>query len=111
MFKTTFILTYLISITVSSGLLAQAKTDFDHYKTLASTGSIPEDFSMSTYEKVDRDVKIDRPELAVSLRRKFYTGIHSAIDEILHSEVCVFGDPLSVYVKDIAKNLLKDMKD
>lgn len=111
MFKTTFILTYLISITISSGLLAQGKTDFNHYKTLASTGSIPEDFSLSTYEKVDRDMKIDRPELAVPLRRKFYTGIHSAIDEILHSEVCVFGDPLSIYVKDIAKNLLKDDRE
>ncbi|MDF3028746.1 MAG: peptidase Ste24p [Fluviicola sp.] len=111
MFKTTFILTCLISITLSSGLSAQVKTDFDHYKTLASTGSIPEDFSMSTYEKVDRDVKIDRPELAVSLRKRFYTGIHSAIDGILQSEVCVFGDPLSLYVKDIAKNLLKDDRE
>jgi beta-barrel assembly-enhancing protease len=111
MFKTTFILTCLISITLTGGLSAQVKTDFDHYKTLASTGSIPEDFSMSTYEKVDRDVKIDRPELAVSLRKRFYTGIHSAIDGILQSEVCVFGDPLSLYVKDIAKNLLKDDRE
>jgi len=108
MFKKTIILTYLISITVSSGLLAQGKTDFNHYKTLTSAGSIPEDFSLSTYQKVDRDMKVDRPELAVSLRRKFYTGIHTAIDEIIHSEVCIFGDPISEYVKDIARKLLKD---
>jgi len=108
MLKKTFILTYLISIFVSSGSLAQSKTDFNHYKTLASTGSIPEDFSLSTYQKVDRDMKADRPELAVALRRKFYTGIHTAIDEIIHSEVCIFGDPISLYVKDIAKKLLKD---
>lgn len=111
MLKQTFILTCLLSITVSSGLLAQNKTDFDHYQTLLSHGSIPEDFSLSTYQKVDRDVKIDRPELLVSLRKKFYTGIHSAIDEILHSEACVFGDPVSLYVKDIAKNLLKDDRE
>ncbi|WP_430403234.1 M48 family metallopeptidase [Fluviicola sp.] len=108
MLQKTFILTFLISITLHSGSFAQGKTDFNHYKTLASTGSIPEDFSLSTYQKVDRDMKIDRPELAISLRRKFYTGIHTAIDEIIHSEVCVFGDPISIYVKDIAKKLLKD---
>lgn len=108
MLNKSFILTSLLSIIVSSGLLAQGKTDFNNYKTLTSAGSIPEDFSLSTYQKVDRDIKIDRPELAVSLRRKFYNGIHASIDEIIHSEVCVFGDPISIYVKDIAKNLLKD---
>ncbi len=108
MLKQTFILTCLLSILVSSGLYAQGKTDFNQYKTLLSSGPIPEDFSLSTSEKVDRDVKVDRPDLAVSLRKKFYTGIHSAIDDILHSEVCVFGDPISIYVRDIAKNLLKD---
>jgi len=108
MLKTTFILTCLLSITASGGLFAQGKTDFNNYKTLLSTGSIPEDFSLSTYQKIERDIKADRPELAVSLRRKFYTGIHTAIDDIIHSEVCVFGDPISLYVKDIAKNLLKD---
>ena len=108
MLKQTFILTCLLSILVSGGLYAQEKTDFNNYKTLLSKGSIPEDFSLSTYEKVNRDLKADRPELAISLRKKFYTGIHSAIDDILHSEVCVFGDPISIYVRDIAKNLLKD---
>lgn len=108
MLKRTCILIYLISLTVSGELSAQNKTDFNNYKTLMSTGSIPEDFSLTTYEKIDRDIKKDRPELAVSLRRKFYTGIHSSIDGILHSEVCVFGDPVSLYVKEIAKNLLKD---
>lgn len=108
MLKQTFILTYLLSICVSGSLFAQSKTDFNDYKTLLSSGSIPEDFSLSTYEKVDRDMQINRPELAVPVKRKFYVGIHSSIDEILHSEVCVFGDPISVYIKDIAKNLLKD---
>ncbi len=111
MLKQTFFLTCLISISFSGGLLAQHKTDFNHYKTLLSTGSIPEDFSLSTYEKVERDIKVDRPELELSMRKKFYTGIHSAIDDILQSEVCVFGDPISEYVKDIAKNLLKDDRE
>lgn len=108
MLKQTFFLTCLISISFSGGLSAQNKTDFNHYKTLLSTGSIPDDISLSTYEKVERDIKVDRPELELSLRKKFYTGIHTAIDDILQSEVCVFGDPISIYVKDIAKNLLKD---
>lgn len=108
MLKKTFILIYLLSFFVSSQLSAQNKTDFNQYKTILSNGSIPEDFSLSTYEKVERDIHKSRPELAVSLRRRFYTGIHSSIDEILQSEVCVFGDPVSLYVNDIAKNLLKD---
>lgn len=108
MLKQTFILTYLLSIAVPGALFAQSKTDFNNYKTILSNGSIPEDFSLSTSEKVDRDMQINRPGLATSVKRKFYVGIHSSIDEILHSEVCVFGDPISLYVKDIAKNLLKD---
>ncbi|MNK02160.1 Beta-barrel assembly-enhancing protease [compost metagenome] len=108
MLKKTFILTLLLIPTVLNGLLAQVNTDFNHYRTLTSIGSIPEDFSLSTYEKIERDIKVNRPELPVSMRRKFYTGIHTSIDDILHSEVCVFGDPLSIYVRDIANNLLKD---
>lgn len=108
MLKQTFFLTCLLSFAASGTLFSQSKTDFNHYKTLLSTGSIPDDFSLSTYEKVDRDIKISRPELDASSKKKFYTGIHTAIDEILHSEVCVFGDPVSLYIKDIAKNLLKD---
>lgn len=111
MLKKTFILTFLLIPTVLNGLFAQVKTDFNQYKTLTSSGSIPEDFKLSTYEKVARDMQVNRPELPVSMRRKFYTGIHTSIDEILHSEVCVFGDPVSDYVRDIAKNLLKDDRD
>ncbi|WP_343636840.1 M48 family metallopeptidase [Fluviicola sp.] len=111
MLKQTFLLTCLLSCAVSGSLSAQSKTDFNQYKTLLSAGSIPEDFSLSTYEKVDRDIQISRPELDAASKKKFYTGIHSAIDEILHSEVCVFGDPVSLYVKDIAKNLLKDDRE
>jgi beta-barrel assembly-enhancing protease len=97
-----------VLLIATCGLFAQSKADFDHYKTMESTGSIPDDISMSTYQKVERDIKTDRPDLAQSLRRKFYTGIHGSIDEILHSEVCIFGDPISNYVRDIAQNLLKD---
>jgi beta-barrel assembly-enhancing protease len=108
MLKQTFILTYLLSVSVSGILFAQAKTDFNNYRTLLSNGSIPEDFSLTTSEKVERDMQINRPELTASVKRKFYVGIHSSIDEIIHSEACVFGDPISTYVKDIARNLLKD---
>lgn len=111
MLKKSFILAYSLAISGFFTAFAQTKIDFDHYTTLSSRGSIPEDFSLSTYQKIERDIKADRPELAVSLRRKFYTGIHTSIDEIIHSEVCVFGDPISDYVRDIAKNLLKDDKE
>lgn len=108
MLKKTFILAYILILSGFNGLFAQTKTDFNNYTTLSSKGSIPEDFSLSTYQKVERDIKVDRPDLAMNLRRKFYTGIHTSIDEIIHSEVCVFGDPISEYVRDIAKNLLKN---
>ncbi|MDR0803163.1 M48 family metallopeptidase [Fluviicola sp.] len=108
MFKKSFILASTLAISGFHAVFAQTKTDFDHYTTLNSKGNIPEDFSLPTYQKIERDIKIVRPGLAVSLRRKFYTGIHTSIDDIIHSEVCVFGDPISDYVRDIAKNLLKD---
>lgn len=108
MLKQTFILTYLLSLSVSGALFAQSKTDFNNYRTLLSNGSIPDDIRLSTAEKVERDMQISRPELASSVKRKFYVGIHTSIDRILHSENCVFGDPISTYVKDIAKNLLQD---
>lgn len=108
MLKQTFILTCLLSLSVSGALFAQSKTDFNNYRTLLSNGSIPDDIRLSTPEKVERDMQISRPELASSVKRKFYVGIHTSIDRILHSEDCVFGDPISTYVKDIAKNLLKD---
>lgn len=111
MFKRSFILAYALAISGFHAVFAQTKIDFDHYTTLSSKGSIPEDFSLSTYQKIERDIKVDRPDLAVSLRRKFYTGIHTSIDDIIHSEVCVFGDPISDYVRDIAKHLLKDDKE
>jgi hypothetical protein len=108
MLKQTFILTCLLSLSVSGALFAQSKTDFNNYRTLLSNGSIPDDIRLSTSEKVERDMQISRPELASSVKRKFYVGTHTSIDRILHSEDCVFGDPISIYVKDIAKNLLKD---
>lgn len=111
MLKQSFILACTLAISGFIHGFAQTKIDFDHYTTLSSRGSIPEDFSLSTYQKIERDIKVDRPELALSLRRKFYTGIHTSIDDIIHSEVCVFGDPISDYVRDIAKNLLKDDKE
>lgn len=111
MLHKTFILACILIISGFNILFAQTKTDFNNYATLSSKGSIPEDFSLSTYQKIERDIQVDRPDLALNLRRKFYTGIHTSIDEIIHSEVCVFGDPVSEYVRDIAKNLLKDDKE
>lgn len=88
--------------------LAVAQTNFNQYQTLLSKGSIPKDISLSTPEKIKIAIATDRPELEMKYRKSFYTGIYYSIDELLHSEICVFGDEVTQYVADVAKKILKD---
>lgn len=84
------------------------QTDFNNYRTLLSKGPIPKDISLSTPEKIQIAIETDRPDLDYKLRKPFYTSIYYSIDELLHSEICVFGDDMSQYVSEIAKKLLHD---
>lgn len=89
----------------------QAQVDFNNYVTLQSKGPIPKDFATQTHLKLEEDLKTDREGLSKSEEAKFLDIIHYGIDNMLHSGVCVYGDEVSTYVSDIAKNLLKDQPE
>lgn len=91
-----------VSITVYS------QQDFNDYKTLASVGTIPSDFSQLTYEKIKVDLKNDRTTLKGNNERIFLEGIHYSIDEMLHSGKVIYGDEITIYLNSVARKLLKD---
>src|SRR5690606_12160884 len=100
----------LIAICVLLPGLIAAQTDFNHYQTLQSSGKIPEDFSKQTSIKLEEDTE-ERDGLTRSEEELFLEMIHYGIGEILHSGVCVYGDPVSNYVERVADHLLVDMPE
>lgn len=97
---------FLAFVTVSNSVYAQQ--NFNDYKTLASVGTIPNDFTQLTYEKIKVDLKNDRTTLKGQNEKIFLEGIHYSIDELLHSGVVIYGDEITTYLNSIAQKLLKD---
>ncbi len=97
---------FLAFFTVSNTVNAQQ--NFNDYKTLASVGTIPNDFTQMTYEKIKVDLKNDRTTLKGQNEKIFLEGIHYSIDELLHSGVVIYGDEITMYLNSIAQKLLKD---
>jgi beta-barrel assembly-enhancing protease len=97
---------FLAFVTVSNSVYAQQ--NFNDYKTLASVGTIPNDFTQLTYEKIKVDLKNDRTTLKGQNEKIFLEGIHYSIDELLHSGVVIYGDEITMYLNSIAQKLLKD---
>ncbi len=83
-----------------------AQQDFNKFKTLQSVGTIPNDFSSLTYQKIKEDLKTQKGNLSKSEEKIFLQGIHYGIDDILHSGMVVYGDEVSLYVKSIVDKLL-----
>ncbi len=81
--------------------------DFNNYQTLKAQGSIPEDFSTATKEKVQNEIsKGTHQTLSKSKEKIFLEGVHYGIDQLLHSGMVVYGDEVSNYVKDVAQKLM-----
>jgi len=85
-----------------------AQVDFNQYRTLTSAGQIPEDFSMQTHQKLAQDLANGRDELKKKDEQAFLQMIHYGLDNVLHSGLVVYGDPVTNYVTAVAQNLLKD---
>lgn len=88
-----------------------AQVDFNNYTTLSASGKIPDDFSLQTHQKLAQDLENDRNELSKNDEAQFLEMIHYGLDNVLHSGLVVYGDPISNYVTDVAKHLLKDEKE
>ena len=88
-----------------------AQIDFDNYTTLLSSGSIPEDFTQRTYEKLEEDLSTSVDDMSSAEKEVFYTSTNYTVDALMHSGSVIYGDPITKYVEEVAKNLLiKDKK-
>lgn len=97
-------LIFILSIFSS---LIFAQQDFNHFQTLTAKGDMPSDFSTQTKLKVEAEIlKGNHKNLSKSKEKVFLEGIHYGIDELLHSGMVVYGDEVSLYVKDVAEKLL-----
>jgi hypothetical protein len=89
---------------------AVGQIDLNNFTTLQSAGKIPSDFSNTTREKVENDQQRNST-LSKKSDEEFKQSIHYSIDNMIHSGQCVYGDPISVYVDQVAQKLLKDDKE
>lgn len=99
---------YLTLLFLALNIHLIAQIDFNNYKTLIAAGEIPADFSVQTSQKLADDLASDRSELSKNNEANFLEMIHYGIDNVLHSGYCVYGDPVSLYVTEVARNILKD---
>jgi len=98
---------YLLLIILSSFITQSfAQVDFNNYTTLLSKGTIPEDFTKQTFQKLEEDLKTGRDELSQNQEKVFFEGTNYAIDEILHSGFVLYGDDITTYICEIADKLL-----
>lgn len=102
---------YFLIFLALSGFVVRAQVDFDNYTTLLSSGEVPEEFTLRTYEKVQADVDNDNNNLSSSDQRAFYTGINYLLDQLIHSGYIIYGDPITEYINDVADKLLAKNKE
>ncbi len=100
-------LIFLLLILSCLKIKVLSQTDFNNYTTLLSRGEIPKDFTKETYNKILED-DVDRVELKGGKERIFLEGTNYAIDEILHSGLVVYGDPVTEYIRRVANKLLEN---
>jgi predicted metal-dependent hydrolase len=99
---------FLIPLLICATSFGQA--DFNNYTTLLSEGSIPDDFTVLTYDKLKNDLAEGEKGLSRIQEKVFFEGINYAIDDLLHSGYVTYGDEISTYLEKIADKLLKKDK-
>jgi hypothetical protein len=95
---------YILSLILLTNIVF-GQQDFNNYQTLKAQGAIPEDFSTTTKEKVETN-KGTHENLSKTKEKIFLESIHYGIDELLHSGMVVYGDEVSLYVRDVAQKLM-----
>ena len=84
--------------------------NFDQYQRLLHTGSLPEDFLLSSTEKYQ--LKLDSLSNENRSVRKVKEAFHQQnfyyINELLLSGKVLFNDPVTTYINQVADQLLKD---
>ena len=101
------LITSILSICLTGLVLAQ---DFNHYKLVRSSGSIPDDFTTLSSDKVREDIEqIDGSQKRKSKKtqEEFYLESNFGIDEILADGSILFNDPITNYLNQIYRNIEK----
>ncbi len=87
-------------------LNVSAQIDYNNYTTLLSSGPIPEDFTMRTYEKLEEDMEENMTDMSTSEKRAFFTNTNYMVDALMHSGSVIYGDPITKYVQEVAKKVM-----
>jgi beta-barrel assembly-enhancing protease len=85
-------------------------SQFINYKPLKSTGEIPLVFRQLSYDRYNQEISQIAPDKngKISKQKKdFWLKSSFGLSEILTSGKVLFGDPISLYISDVAKELLK----
>jgi Zn-dependent protease with chaperone function len=106
------ILAFAVAILTIFSLWADVQAqDFDHFKPLQSTGSIPEELRTASSKKYARDLA----QLGDSARGKagrardnFLLQSNFALDDLLLSGRVIFNDPVSEYVSRVKSLILRN---
>jgi hypothetical protein len=94
-------------VCLSNSLFGQY--NFDDYKTLQSQGAMPEDFSLVTYQKIEKRLESKDSLLKNDIDQRFFLGKSMySIDELLHSGFVSYGDEMTMHIQAVADLLLKN---
>ena len=101
------IILFTLSFFFSNSAFTQQVLKKD-YSPLKSAGSLPSILTESTESKIAKGMKIAHPGMSKTEQLHFLESIHYGIDELLSSGMVLFGDETTVYVQNVASQLLKN---
>jgi len=107
--KINFLTTCIVFLCYFVTTAQSVNYDFDDYKPIMSSGSIPEDFTTITLDKIESEERIDG--LSRSQSNELIKNMHREIDDILKSGRVTYGDPLSAYVTKVGNKLIGNNPD
>ena len=103
------LLFYCLFFVITNGLNAQ-NTNFENFRGLRSSGSIPEDFTKLSSEKFYTDVKtISATSTSEkNTQERFLLESNFLMDDILQSGRVIFGDTVTNYLNELKNIIFQD---
>lgn len=89
--------------------LSFAQVDFNNYQKIKSQGEIPESFKLTLEERFQKDMEIDYGLTGYDHKEYVFMKA-AALDNLIQSGLVVYGDEMTNYIEDLARELLKDSK-
>lgn len=103
---------FLLFLFMSVQFGAFSQYDFNNFITIQSKGPVPDDFTIPTYEQINKRLKNGDVAVRNSIsRRNFLIESMYSIAYLLNSGYVSYGDPVSVHINEIKSLLLKNHPD